>query len=98
MNRRAAITGLGALAVGAAGGFGIGRWGGLFAPAPPPPRLKLPLVNVSRERVIRTVVGLRPYRKSGFRVERQTFVDKAVIGDPARAHELLDLIADLLNK
>ena len=79
MNRRATIAGLGALAAGAAGGFALGRWGGLFAPAPPPPRLVLPLVNVARERVIRTVVGLRPYRKSGFRVERQTFVDKAVV-------------------
>jgi glycine/D-amino acid oxidase-like deaminating enzyme len=39
----------------------------------------LPLVDVSRERVIRTVVGLRPYRKSGFRVERQAFADKAVV-------------------
>lgn len=74
------ITGLGALAVGAAGGFAAGRWGGLVETTPPPPpRLKLPLVNVSRERVIRTVVGLRPYRKTGFRVERQTFVDKAVV-------------------
>jgi glycine/D-amino acid oxidase-like deaminating enzyme len=81
MNRRAAMTGLGALAVGAAGGFAAGRWGGLFdAPPPPaPPRLTLPVVNVSAERVIRTVVGLRPYRKSGFRVEHQVFVDKIVI-------------------
>jgi glycine/D-amino acid oxidase-like deaminating enzyme len=80
MNRRALLTALGALAVGGAGGFALGRWGGLFETSPPaPPRLKLPLVNVSRERVIRTVVGLRPYRKSGFRVEHQVFVDKTVI-------------------
>jgi glycine/D-amino acid oxidase-like deaminating enzyme len=79
MNRRAAITGIGALAGGAAGGFALGRWTDLFAPPPPPARLRLPLVNVSRERVIRTVVGLRPYRKSGFRVEHQVFVDKTVI-------------------
>ena len=38
---------------------------------PPVPGLRLPAVKVSRDRVIRTVVGLRPYRPSGFRVERQ---------------------------
>ncbi len=31
----------------------------------------LPPVRVAAERVIRTVVGLRPYRASGFRVERE---------------------------
>lgn len=36
-----------------------------------PPAFRLPAVNVSRDRVIRTVVGLRPYRPSGFRVERE---------------------------
>jgi glycine/D-amino acid oxidase-like deaminating enzyme len=40
---------------------------------------QLPPVRVSRERVIRTVVGLRPYRPSGFRVQREQFGDKAVI-------------------
>lgn len=33
------------------------------------PDFLLPPVKVSRERVIRTVVGLRPFRPSGFRVE-----------------------------
>ncbi len=33
--------------------------------------LRLPSVKVSRDRVIRTVVGLRPFRPSGFRVERE---------------------------
>ena len=37
----------------------------------PAPAFRLPAVNVSRDRVIRTVVGLRPYRPSGFRVQRQ---------------------------
>jgi len=42
------------------------------APDPlPGPALRLPAVNVSRDRIIRTVVGLRPFRPSGFRVERQ---------------------------
>lgn len=36
-------------------------------------------VNVSSERVIRTTVGLRPFRPSGFRVEAETFDDKTVV-------------------
>ncbi len=43
-------------------------------PAPPPapePAFRLPKVRVSPDRVIRTVVGLRPYRPAGFRVERE---------------------------
>jgi D-amino-acid oxidase len=36
-------------------------------------------VHVSRDRVIRTVVGLRPYRPSGFRVEREQLGDTTVI-------------------
>ena len=42
------------------------------APDPvPAPAFRLPAVKVSRDRVIRTVVGLRPFRPSGFRVERE---------------------------
>jgi D-amino-acid oxidase len=79
MNRRAFITGIGALAVGAAGGFAVGRWGEqLLAPAPPP-RLRLPAVKIAAERVIRTVVGLRPYRRSGIRIERETMGEKRVV-------------------
>ena len=40
---------------------------------------QLPPVHVSRERVIRTVVGLRPYRPSGFRVQREQIGDTAVV-------------------
>ncbi len=36
-------------------------------------------VNVSTERVIRTTVGLRPFRPSGFRVEAETFGSKPVV-------------------
>ena len=36
-------------------------------------------VNVSTERVIRTTVGLRPFRPSGFRVEAETFGNKTVV-------------------
>ncbi len=42
------------------------------APDPlPGPAFHLPAVNVSHDRVIRTVAGLRPFRPSGFRVESQ---------------------------
>ncbi len=40
---------------------------------------RLPPVHVSRDRVIRTVVGLRPFRPSGFRVEREQIGDTAVV-------------------
>ncbi|HEV8409307.1 MAG TPA: hypothetical protein VGQ30_02280, partial [Gemmatimonadaceae bacterium] len=36
-------------------------------------------VRVSPERVIRQVVGLRPYRKSGFRVAAESFGDKTIV-------------------
>lgn len=36
-------------------------------------------VNVARERVIRTVVGLRPYRPSGFVVKAEPFGDKLLV-------------------
>jgi D-amino-acid oxidase len=39
----------------------------------------LPPVHVSADRVIRTVVGLRPFRASGFRVEREQVGDTTVI-------------------
>jgi glycine/D-amino acid oxidase-like deaminating enzyme len=39
----------------------------------------LPPVRVSRDRVIRTVVGLRPFRPSGFRVQREQIGDTAVV-------------------
>jgi D-amino-acid oxidase len=51
-----------------------------MAPANLPQDLcQLPPVHVSRDRVIRTVVGLRPYRPSGFRVEREQIGDSAVV-------------------
>lgn len=39
----------------------------------------LPRVNVSPERVIRTVAGLRPFRPAGFRVEREPLGDKVLV-------------------
>jgi glycine/D-amino acid oxidase-like deaminating enzyme len=52
------------------------------AATPPPPQpalLKLQKVNVSPDREIRTVVGLRPFRPSGFVVSTQKFDDKLVV-------------------
>jgi hypothetical protein len=43
------------------------------------PKISLPKVDVSRDRVIRTVVGLRPFRPSGFRVERETLERKTLV-------------------
>jgi glycine/D-amino acid oxidase-like deaminating enzyme len=40
---------------------------------------RLPPVRVSRERIIRTVVGLRPYRPSGFRVQREQIGETVVV-------------------
>ena len=47
---------------------GIGRNARRFTP-----------VNVSRDRVIRTVVGLRPYRPSGFVVRAESLGDKLLV-------------------
>src|SRR3954452_18061226 len=43
------------------------------------PRRKFERVLVSTDRVIRTVVGLRPFRPSGFVVKPEAFGDKTVI-------------------
>ena len=47
--------------------------------AAPRERVLLPRVNVSADRVIRVDVGLRPFRPSGFRVERAAFGSKALV-------------------
>ena len=45
----------------------------------PPDACHLAPVHVSRERIIRNVVGLRPFRPSGFRVEREQFGGTTVV-------------------
>jgi glycine/D-amino acid oxidase-like deaminating enzyme len=45
---------------------------------PEPPR-RLARVHVSEDRIIRTVVGLRPYRPSGFVVRAEKIGDKTVV-------------------
>lgn len=47
-------------------------------PAPPTAR-RFARVNVAADRVIRTVVGLRPFRPSGFVVKTETFDGKLVV-------------------
>ena len=48
-------------------------------PAAPLAARRLARVNVSPDRVIRTVVGLRPYRPSGFVVRRESIAEKTII-------------------
>jgi glycine/D-amino acid oxidase-like deaminating enzyme len=43
------------------------------------PRRRLARVLVSPERVVRTIVGLRPFRPSGFRVEAEPLGDKLLV-------------------
>lgn len=64
MNRRTLLK-TGSMA---ALGWGAGACGGRTAPrvAPARPPVSLPLVDISWDRVIRTTVGLRPHRPSGF--------------------------------
>src|SRR5437667_11317005 len=42
-------------------------------------RYRLARVRVSPDRIIREVVGLRPYRRSGFRVEAESLGDKTLV-------------------
>ncbi|MBK6702408.1 MAG: FAD-dependent oxidoreductase [Caulobacteraceae bacterium] len=75
------------MAIGAAGlasscatarGFGGGLMRDLrMAPGTRP--VRLPPVLVSEDRIIRVDVGLRPYRPSGFRVEREALGNKVLV-------------------
>jgi glycine/D-amino acid oxidase-like deaminating enzyme len=42
-------------------------------------KLKLPPVKVARERILRTVVGLRPYRPSGYLVRSETLGAQTIV-------------------
>src|SRR5256885_1933482 len=78
MNRRAALKTLGP----AAGAFlldGCVRRGSEGVPGHPPELLHLPRVDVRPELEIRTVVGLRPFRPSGFVVRAENVGDKLVV-------------------
>jgi D-amino-acid oxidase len=83
MDRRSALKALGLLAGTAAlEGCAARHVAQAATPAPAPvesPLLKLPKVNVQPDREIRTVVGLRPFRPSGFVVRAQKLDDKLVV-------------------
>lgn len=57
-----------------------GRRAAVKTPATPAAGYRrLARVNVSRDRIIRTVVGLRPYRPSGFVVKREDLDGKTIV-------------------
>ena len=68
MNRRAAVAAL-------AAGAGAAVWPRRARAAKP----KLAPVLVARERIVRTIVGLRPFRPSGFVVRADKLGDKVVV-------------------
>jgi glycine/D-amino acid oxidase-like deaminating enzyme len=45
----------------------------------PSPRPRLPRVQVSRDRILRTIVGLRPFRKAGFVLRAEKSGDKLIV-------------------
>lgn len=65
--------------VGAALGLGTGCTPKLAQGLLLPPERRFVKPNVSWDRIIRTSVGLRPARRSGFLVKREKFGDKTVI-------------------
>lgn len=68
IDRRGFVIGSGALAVA-----------GCTTVPGPVPCTPLPRVIVDPSRIVRTVAGLRPYRAAGFRVERESLGDKALV-------------------
>jgi glycine/D-amino acid oxidase-like deaminating enzyme len=76
MNRRDALKQAGIIAAGMVSNGCSSR---PVPEAPVAPRLKLAPVKVSKDRILRTVVGLRPFRPSGFRVEKETLGRKVVV-------------------
>ena len=61
--------------------LGFGNCGPKTAPSlvPRRPPINLPLVNISWDRVIRTTVGLRPHRPSGFVLKAEKLDDKTLV-------------------
>lgn len=77
MNRRAFVKASGAASLG----FALGGCATTAVTPAASLRRRVPLVpvDVSWDRIIRTTVGLRPYRESGFRLEAERLDDKTVI-------------------
>ena len=70
------------LKVGGMAAFGLGVSGCSTRSALLPasrPRVSLPTVKASWERVIRTTVGLRPFRPTGFRLQGTKLDDRLLI-------------------
>ncbi len=76
MDRRALLKTGGLAALGIAAGGCAGR---MARTSPPRPYVNLPLIEASWDRVIRTTVGLRPYRPSGFDLRAERLDAKTVI-------------------
>lgn len=86
MDRRDFMWGAGAAGVSLAAGAGCGRRvvragvaGSMLPIDLPEDASHLPPVQVSDGRVIRTVVGLRPFRPSGFRVAREAVGETTIV-------------------
>ena len=75
--RRTVLKATGLAALGAAVSACAGRRAGSLV-WPEPPR-RLARVHVSEDRIIRTVVGLRPFRPSGFVVRTEKLGDTTVV-------------------
>jgi D-amino-acid oxidase len=77
LNRRSFLRAGGAASLGLA----LGGCAPRLAVPEPAPRglLRLPAPDISWERIIRTTVGLRPNRASGFRLEAERLDDRTVI-------------------
>jgi D-amino-acid oxidase len=77
VGRRAMLKTAGLAALGAGVSACAGRRAGSLV-WPEPPR-RFARVHVSEDRILRTVVGLRPYRPSGFVVRAEKIGDKTVV-------------------
>ena len=75
--RRAMLKATGLAALGAGLSACAGRRAGSLVSLEPPRRFAR--VHVSEDRIIRTVVGLRPFRPSGFVVRAEKVGDKTVV-------------------
>lgn len=76
MHRRTLVKAAGLTVAGVGlGGCTAARYG----MAPGSAQRRFPVVRASWDRVIRTTVGLRPFRPAGFRVEAERVGDKTVI-------------------
>lgn len=72
-------AGLAALSLGLPACATTGASSSLRSVSAPGPRRRFDPVKVSEDRVIRSVVGLRPFRRSGFRVEVEKIGEKTVV-------------------